>query len=233
MHRSKYYVKNKKIKLIECIPTFQGEGPDSGKRMLLVRFKHCNLNCSYCDTKDKMKNLMEKEYDVNELQELIDKNNLNGVIITGGEPLFNTNYDDTIYLLETINTKSFNIETNGSSLAYFTSEISNNSYLKDNILNIKCIWSPKNIGIFNYNIDIFENFNRNRNIYFKIVNDKNLLTFIFLTRLCNLNLNDRIYLMPEGKTKDEILNNMDGTIELANKYKVNISSRLHLIHNFI
>ncbi len=43
------------VRAIEVFITYQGEGPDSGQRMLLVRYKRCNRNCPWCDTEVKMR----------------------------------------------------------------------------------------------------------------------------------------------------------------------------------
>ena len=46
---------DKRINLIENFVSWQGEGPDSGQAMIILRFKNCNLNCPWCDTKVKMR----------------------------------------------------------------------------------------------------------------------------------------------------------------------------------
>jgi len=43
------------VKLIENFVSWQGEGPDSGKTMIILRFKTCDRNCSWCDTTVKMR----------------------------------------------------------------------------------------------------------------------------------------------------------------------------------
>ena len=53
-----------KIKLIENFLSFQGEGPDSGRIMMILRFKRCNrveagTPCYYCDTRVKMRISMQ------------------------------------------------------------------------------------------------------------------------------------------------------------------------------
>jgi len=42
-----------KVKLIEVFTSFQGEGPDTGRSMLILRFKRCNRtsegkSCPFC-----------------------------------------------------------------------------------------------------------------------------------------------------------------------------------------
>ena len=50
------------VRLIENFCSFQGEGPDVGRTMVILRFKTCNLNCPWCDTKVKMRASNEATY---------------------------------------------------------------------------------------------------------------------------------------------------------------------------
>ncbi|OQA58530.1 MAG: 7-carboxy-7-deazaguanine synthase [Candidatus Atribacteria bacterium ADurb.Bin276] len=92
----------KSIKLIECMNfTWQAEGDDCGKKMLLTRFKYCNRAhgyleenglhpCPFCDTITKMKIETESDYYIKDLQMMIEENNL-ALMISGGEPGFGLN----------------------------------------------------------------------------------------------------------------------------------------------
>ena len=46
---------DKSVKLIENFQSYQGEGPDMGQAMIILRFKTCNLKCVWCDTSVKMR----------------------------------------------------------------------------------------------------------------------------------------------------------------------------------
>lgn len=39
------------MKVVEKFISINGEGRRSGELAVFIRFKGCNLNCSYCDTK--------------------------------------------------------------------------------------------------------------------------------------------------------------------------------------
>jgi len=55
--------KMKTVRLIECINwTWFGENQFKGKKCILLRFKRCERNCIFCDTKIKMKVMEEAEY---------------------------------------------------------------------------------------------------------------------------------------------------------------------------
>ena len=71
----------------EFFLSVQGEGINSGKLALFLRFGRCNLSCSFCDSKNSLKiyypfsldkiNLILKHY----------RGYTNFLILTGGEPL--------------------------------------------------------------------------------------------------------------------------------------------------
>ncbi len=78
----------------EIFESIQGEGILVGVRQLFIRFRRCNLSCSYCDTKTSLecfdqinnrilKNPISKEY----VQRLIERSTVHSVSLTGGEPL--------------------------------------------------------------------------------------------------------------------------------------------------
>ena len=104
-----------KIKVIESFVTWQGEGSDTGKRMLILRFKKCNKSCIWCDTKLKMRISIETEISLEKVQEIINEEKC-GIMITGGEPTFNENLISSINLINEINCNLFNVETNGYNL---------------------------------------------------------------------------------------------------------------------
>jgi len=58
------------VKVIEAINTFQGEGIDSGKRCLLLRFKYCSrkIPCYFCDTQVKLRILEEMDISLDHIQ---------------------------------------------------------------------------------------------------------------------------------------------------------------------
>jgi pyruvate formate lyase activating enzyme len=81
-----------------------------------VFFSGCNFRCGFCHNKDLVvdsKNL--KEYSEDEILEFLDKrkNVLDGVCLTGGEPLL---YDNIKDFISKIKNKGFKVklDTNGS-----------------------------------------------------------------------------------------------------------------------
>jgi 7-carboxy-7-deazaguanine synthase len=85
-------------------PTFQGEGPSTGRRTAFVRLGHCNLHCVWCDADytwayssnlpnlgytDKVYDPREelREWRLSEIVSAVEQMNVPMVVITGGEPL--------------------------------------------------------------------------------------------------------------------------------------------------
>jgi len=216
------------VKLIECITTWQGEGPDSGNYMLLARFKKCQLSCSYCDTKVRMRNSVNGIFKFNDLQKAIDRI-AGGLLITGGEPTLYNN--DVANMLINLHYSIANVETNGYKLGELALQIPRD-------LNVKFIHSPK-IDIKNQYDPIEDYILNDERIYIKLVIDKFDLAIDSLNQQFLLKLiiagfpTHKIYLMPKGISFNELRGNSAVVFDIAEKYKCNISSRLHLIYNFI
>lgn len=74
---------DKSYKLVEVFNSIKGEGTQAGIPMTFVRFSHCNLDCSWCDTPYNRValNLGRKEL----LAHILDQHPV-WVVFTGGEP---------------------------------------------------------------------------------------------------------------------------------------------------
>ena len=211
------------IKAVEVISTIQGEGCDCGKRMLLLRFKTCNRICSYCDTIDKIKILKEEEYSLDQLQEIINDNYL-GLLLTGGEITVEKHFEDSINIINNLNYPICNVETNGYQLIELIEKI-------DKSKNVRYMYSPK---IFNRK-ELKAEVNRtiaflsNNNVFIKVVYQENELINKYLEFLSMVSINDRVFLMPEGKTKEEQFEKMEKVISFVKYMGYNFSPRFHVL----
>lgn len=98
----------------EKFVSINGEASRAGELAVFIRFRGCNLNCSYCDTKwagspDSPAEMLSAE----ELVEYVKSTGVVNVTLTGGEPLLQENLYELIEGLSKINC-SVEIETNGS-----------------------------------------------------------------------------------------------------------------------
>lgn len=70
------------FKLVEIFESLQGEGRNTGRPCVFVRFAGCNLSCPWCDTNVKMR----FQLDLDELMDEIARSKVKSVVLTGGEP---------------------------------------------------------------------------------------------------------------------------------------------------
>ena len=227
------------VKLIEHVVTWQGECIDSGRRMLLLRFKNCDrvINkkpCPWCDTLIKMRVSAEAPYQLKDIQKSI-YDNFAGLMISGGEPLYNDNFDDTTRLLTNLKYPISNIETNGCNIDKFLDQSDHYKYGGK----VRVIYSPKVFVKEDFDIEIERiekamEYSFFKNVYFKIVVDGSQITRLLIENICQrFNLNEKVYLMPQGKNREELIKNAPIVFDLADEFNTNISSREHLIYDFI
>lgn len=206
--------------LNEVFYSIQGEGLNAGQPAIFVRFGNCNLKCTWCDTKytwhpdvsDNFEAPLEKVFSE------IRKYPCQHLVITGGEPMLQQDVISAIrrkfpdYYIE--------VETNGSiapqpqcgqavdlfTVSYKTSNSGNAPYeLK--IKNAKCVYK------------------------FVICREGDFDEIEMIIKKYKLSA-DKIFLMPEGTTRKEVLNKQPWMIEHCKKKGYRFSPRLQIIHNF-
>ena len=102
------------LNVVEKLVSINGEGSRAGTVAVFVRFKGCNLHCSYCDTQwANMPDVPFTLYTPDELAHWIIAQNIENVTLTGGEPLLQNDIAELINLLGEKGL-SVEIETNGS-----------------------------------------------------------------------------------------------------------------------
>lgn len=96
-------------KLVEVFESLQGEGRNTGRPCVFVRFAGCNLACPWCDTNVKMR----FQLDLRELMDEIARSKRKSVILTGGEPTLVEGMDRLVAALKD---KGYwiGVETNGT-----------------------------------------------------------------------------------------------------------------------
>ena len=110
------------MKVVEKFVSIDGEGPRAGELAAFLRFKGCNLRCSYCDTM--WANEPDCPYVEETPQELYDyvkSTKVKNVTLTGGEPLLQQDMDQLLKLLTEDKELRVEVETNGAiNLKMFT-----------------------------------------------------------------------------------------------------------------
>ncbi len=105
-----------KYPITETFVSINGEGRLAGELAFFIRFRKCNLSCSYCDTRwSNQENAPAQLFTLHQLTDLAKQSGVKNITLTGGEPLLQENID----LLITECMKQghhVEIETNGSIL---------------------------------------------------------------------------------------------------------------------
>ena len=103
------------MQVVEKFVSINGEGLRAGELAVFIRFKGCNLNCSYCDTS--WANEIDCGYEELSPEEILDyikSTNIRNVTLTGGEPLLWHDIKRLTELILSDGSLRVEIETNGS-----------------------------------------------------------------------------------------------------------------------
>ena len=217
------------MQINEIFKSIQGEGPNFGKPAIFLRTAQCNLKCTWCDTKytwdwknyDYTKEV--KEMTLEEIKEQILDLEIKHLVITGGEPLLQQ--DDLADLLSFLKPDFYvEIETNCTILP--------NKMLTDLVDQWNV--SPKTENSGNP-LELYENdecyyfFANQENCFFKYVveNESDIPEIKKFVTKYNIPEN-RVQLMTQASTKEEISAREKSISELAKANNFLFSPRLHV-----
>ena len=213
----------------EIFKSIQGEGPNFGKPAIFLRTAQCNLKCTWCDTKytwdwknyDFQKEV--KEMTIDEVKDAILGLEIKHLVITGGEPLLQQ--DDLADLLSFLKPDFYvEVETNCTILP--------NKMLTDLIDQWNVSPKTKNSG---NPLELCENnecyyfFSNQENCFFKYVveNESDIPEIKKFVTKYNIPEN-RVQLMTQASTKEEISMKEKSISELAKLHNFSFSPRLHV-----
>ena len=138
-----------KIKVSEIFTSFQGEGPYIGTPATFLRLYGCNLNCQWCDTDISTYEMLSVDDVAEILMTQMEFNNINLLVITGGEPTLQMEEIKRL-IKELPEDIKIQLETNGSIYEYLPE--------------IEYVISPKEDKE-----KVFENYYKYENVFFKFV----------------------------------------------------------------
>jgi len=209
------------MKICETFVSFCGE-VNVGRLAFFIRAAGCNLKCGFCDT-----NYAKTESVDMTVDDLVQQAmNFNRVVITGGEPLLQK--QDVGKFIEKVKRKNPNIvieiETNG------TIKPLGGKFLGDVIFNV----SPKlcNSGNEYSKRIIYDTLGwfseMDANFKFVIASPDDIDEVNMLVNEFGISKR-QVFLMPEGKTKEEQMYKMEAIARYAKANGYNISPRLHVL----
>ena len=221
----------KSVRLIENFVSWQGEGPDSGQTMIILRFKTCNLKCPWCDTRVKMRVSAEASHLLSDIQTTIDEKRA-GILVTGGEPTVSSHFNEAVSLLNDLHYPVANVESNGFNLEELVKQTKQPQRVK--FMYSPKIFSDKDVEkAMTLSVKLIEYYN----VYFKIVfqDSQHVKKYcdLITTKTEGKSARNRIWLMPEGVTRADLIRNSEKVFDACEKYKFNFSSRDHLIYDFV
>ncbi len=199
------------MKISETFPAIQGEGLTIGLPVYFVRLSGCNTECPWCDSKYAKKGI---NLDVKQIVHSILSSTLEDVVITGGEPLLQIKQIDD--LISYLPKHTFHLETNGSIYNDYVSQFQF----------IAC--SPKKQQINKY-LNSYKQYASLPQTFFKFVyeNKDDQWWKPFMDKVGIQN--NRVWIMPEGATREEQIKKMPEVIEYCLKNKYHFSPRLHIL----
>lgn len=231
------------LRINELFYSIQGEGVFAGVPSVFVRLAGCNLRCAWCDTSYALDGVESIAFDPQSLLELFAKNGWYAklgpeshvqLVFTGGEPMLQQ--EGILYQMKAFeNMRDQNdipqlpytaIETNGT-VPIRQPEIT--KYITTAAL------SPKleNSGLpesQRYRPDVLKQYMEEFDYFFKfVIYSEEDMKEIVLNYLVKLEIdNSLIWLMPAGRTRQEIYSRATNIVELAKDYRFNYSPRLQV-----
>jgi len=222
-------------------PVKQGEGKSAGKEVMFVRLALCNLHCSWCDTpytwnwigtnfKHPDKHDPKKEVRIMDYDEILrhlflKSRTVQAVVLSGGEPM--VQQGRLIGLLQLLKRHSYwiEVETNGT--------IAPTNKFLSLVDQINC--SPKLSNSDNSQAQ------RERPHALQTLAQSSKTNFKFVVAtpvdieeilgLVNKYQFRDVYLMPQGRTKNEICSSQDLVQSLCTQHGFHFTSRLHILEH--
>lgn len=219
------------MNISEIFYTIQGEGKFVGTPSTFVRTSGCNLRCDWCDTPYTSWKPEVNRKTTDEVMELVDNvtaENASHIVITGGEPFLQPDLGD---LVNKLHDKDYfvTIETNGTIFKDVGADLYSISPKLENSIPVNHE-KEKKIHIANRDkgFESLYNFPKEKSIFKYVIQTEEDLEEVE-TQIDLLQLEpNQIYLMPEGRTKDEVNSRTHTLIDLCKERGFNFSPRLHV-----
>lgn len=214
----------------EIFYSLQGEGFLAGIPSVFVRLAGCPLRCRWCDTKYAWDEKSGTDYSINEIVGTVNRADSRFVVITGGEPMINSDLPELVQKLKASD-KHITIETAGIAfipdLAYDLMSISpklSNSIPADPKLAAIHEDSRLDLAVLRELVD-----NYKYQLKF-VVDSQDDLPEIQQTieEIGNVDL-DKVMLMPQAATRDELLAKSPMVADMCKHIGFAFSQRLQVL----
>lgn len=228
----------------EIFTTVQGEGRNIGRPVVFARLSGCNLACSWCDTpytwvwtedlaaKHDQGQVYDREAEqikltVGEAIDQISGETLDRLVITGGEPM--QQQKNLVPFIEGLRERNPNqwveIETNGTiapkpEMIDLVDQFNVSPKLENsgNELHRRAKAHAMKTLVETPKADF----------KFVVFGDEDLPEILALVEEHDIP-HDRVFLMPEGRTEEEVTRHQQELVEVAKENNFNLTTRLHVL----
>ena len=224
----------------EIFYSIQGEGKSLGKPAIFVRLSNCNLRCVWCDTpytwnwvgtkhdhpQKYLRSAYQQEVSIENIIDKIKEHPCQRVILTGGEPMLQQ--EELVKLMQALKEidKSyfFEIETNGTLSPILDLEKNINQYNVS--LKLSNAGDKKRMRL---KPEAIQSLVRSTKSNFKfVVENQNDLAEVEKIISEFLIPKEKVLLMPQARTKQELLKKQTEIIEVCKLNGYSFSDRLHI-----
>ena len=227
----------------EIFDTIQGEGRNIGHHTAFVRLSECNQHCNFCDTAftwafkpelgdahDDGRTFLRSEWqtqrEVTEVADRVFAANDKSVVITGGEPMMQQ--AAVTNLIKELRKKNpdyhAEIETAGTlaptdELAELLSQINVSPKLSSSGNDIRKSLKERPLK------KLAE---AGADFKFVVTSQQDIDEILMVVEMAQVSP-DHVYLMPEGRTPEEIQRHGDMIADLCKEHGFNLTTRLHVL----
>jgi len=218
------------MRINEIFYSLQGEGFLAGVPSVFVRLAGCPLRCRWCDTKYAWSKEAGRQLSTNEIVQSVQKKECKFVVITGGEPMVDSDLPQLVKELKAAG-KHITIETAG--IAYIPNMpcdlISISPKLSNSVpddAKLAAIHKDSKLDLAVLG-ELISNYNYQLKFVVDSVND---LTEIqeLLDKIDNVNT-QKVMLMPQAATRDELLAKSPMVADMCKLVGFAFSQRLQVL----
>ncbi len=221
-----------KIYLSEIFHSLQGEGSLLGTSSIFVRTSGCNLRCTWCDTPYTSWQAEGTNETISDIVKKIKKyEHVRNVVITGGEPFLQAEKISVLVNILKEHLYHVTIETAGTLYKKTNADLLS---ISPKLGNSTPITRDPKLALAHerkrINYDVLHMFAQEKTdvqLKFVIQRKKDLLEIEDILNKTSFQKNI-VYLMPEGKTKEEIRAKEELVWNACVKYGYKYSPRLHI-----
>lgn len=221
--------------------TIQGEGKYVGYPCSFIRLSGCNLRCAWknpdgsitrCDTEYTSFKPENVQMSIGGIMQEVIGEGFKHVVISGGEPYIQGPELAELTNALNINDNFVTIETNGTKFVKTSADfISISPKLSNSCASVEHSVLQEKHRI---NYDALEEFIKNHNYQFKfVINSYDEVKEILeiarnLFDRTQINIHERIWIMPQGTNANQLDEKMKYLVELCKTYNWKLTDRLHI-----